>query len=104
MNLRDRNWKSSATYRRYARNIGKLVACDSYNYEDENRGWKQQLYMISAVSPQKYYRNRYAYKFIAVGSHQDFEVGCTAFMKDLNRFKTYKEKGKESEFHGWRFL
>ena len=107
-NLRDRDYKSSSSvYKKYAKHVGKLVGCEYWagKTAENEEGWKVRIYMISAVTPQRHYMNRFAYKLIAVGDHNDCEYGCAGVLKDLLRNKyiagTDIQMNKKS---GWRFL
>lgn len=103
--LRDTDYRSSATYKRYAKNIGKLVINDVYigSMKDGKIKWEPRLYLISSVTPQKYYRHRYAYKLTAFGDHRDDEVGCIILIKKLERSADFMKNSPETEWHDWRF-
>ena len=106
-NLRDRDYKSSSSvYKKYAKHIGKLIANEYWwgkTAENED-GWKLAIYMIAAVVPMKHYQNRFAFKLIAVGEHNDCEYGCQKALNDLQRNKHISNTDMQIKKSGWRFL
>ena len=59
--------------------------------------YRDNLYMVSGVSPARYYRNRYSYSLTAVGDHHDMSEGAADLKKKL-----YRSMDKENTF-GWRY-
>ena len=106
--LRNRDYKSnSSAYKKYAKHVGKLVANETYcgksvDGANEN-GFKLLIYMIAAVVPQRHYLNRFAFKLVAVGEHNDCEYGCRTVLNDLNRNAHYQSTDIKA-IYGWRFL
>jgi len=101
--LRERNYTESDTYKKYKSYVGKLVSVHEwtgyeYNLETKKQvsKYEQLLYLVIGIYPQRYYRNRYAFKLSAVGQHSDTEIGAADLMKKLNT-------GKINEY-GWKVL
>jgi hypothetical protein len=110
-NLRETEYTRTPTYKKYSKYVGKLIMSrywagfknnqDGTPFKDENgervEMWSEKIYMIAAVVPQKYYSNRYAFKLIACGEHQDTQEGAAELVKKINTNNSWKilESGNE---------
>ena len=88
--LRDRNYKQTATYRKYQKHVGKLVSKSVFVQfkKDLATGkdiaeFKDFVYLITDVHPHSYYRQRYAYKLTAFGDHSDHSVSAADLVKNI---------------------
>jgi len=101
--LSETNYRQSATFKKYQKLVGKLLiyrAWEGYRKDETGKEaeiYRDLLYMVSGVSPARYYRNRYNYSLTAVGDHGDLSEGAA----DLNK-KLYRSIGKDKPY-GWRY-
>ena len=86
--LKDRDYKQSATYRKYKKHIGKLVSTSVFVKfkKDLETGrdiaeFKDVIYLVTDVRPHAYYRHRFAYKLTAFGDHNDYSVSAAELLK-----------------------
>lgn len=102
-NLRNTDYKNSATYKKYFKYVGKLIRYRAWvGHEKDAEGkmirdangdyvsvWQERLYMVVSVVPQRHYSNRYAFKLVACGEHRDLEEGAADLVKKF-RNKTWE--------------
>jgi len=101
--LKERNYRSSPTYKKYQAYVGKLVTSkDFVGYEINPETGRQQpkysdfLFLVISIQPHRYYRNRFAFKLSAVGEHHDREIGAADLIHKI-------ENGKKMEY-GWKVI
>lgn len=95
--LRDKDYTNSVTYKKYLKYVGVLLKERVWmGHEKDSNGqpvrdekgnrvslWEDRLYLITAVVPQKYYRNRYAFNLTACGEHGNRQDGAADTIKRI---------------------
>jgi len=88
--LRDREYKQSATYRKYQKHVGKLVSTSTFLHfkKDPETGrdtpvFMDLIYLVTDVRPHSHYRHRYAYKLTAFGNHQDHSISAAELLSSI---------------------
>lgn len=100
--------KSSATYSKYRKLVGKLLVQRAYiglerkengDYVTDEKGnfvelSEDRMYLVTDIIPAKHYRKRYAIKLMAYGDYKNLEVSASQMFNSLKTKKKYD----------WRFV
>jgi len=84
--LEERDYVNTTTYKNYAKYIGSIVNISTRIMGDK----KTNSYVITAVKPQKWFRNKFAFSLKAFGEHDDIEYGCAWLLKKINNSKMWE--------------